>query len=596
MNILSIFVLFVILLKCAAASEDDVGGRFKEAVDGENFEWLKENWESWKKRNDLLDDVIAKGADVTVRLIQNVRRAKRCVLAALFDKGEGMIDGVLGRIEYDDDDLCDLTGYRHELAGSPEKFFKVLDKIKDPWNQEWAVRWGVIHLFGAGRHDLVVPLVNALGKRTFKRDHLKEWAIQMAFHEGAERGKQDIVEEYYEHPVITSEEYAIGLMGSWNFGNPNKSFSFYWSKLTKETWIWSKRNMRVGTMKSSVKPLAKHPNQPHLLEQDISSDLKGYCQACQGDALQHCNVRKWQGGPSIVALYLVDEEVWNTEMRRLKPAQSPMKDIIKQRQREEEERRSKKILDDMQKKRDAEKRAEDDKRLQTIKSWEKEVEDVNDGVPCTPSNPKGNGDKTPKGQQKKKRPSVNRSKTRDGSGQGRAKSGGKSKKTSTSFPLSKPSQRASMRVPLPTAEPGRRGTLVGDDAAAELLKKFEPADQERYELYANLHGYEAAIERMQRDLEAPPTRPDSGASPSTESASLSSRSRESGDDTSGPGHPVPQACASGRRKVKGVKIHIDELAHIDLDSVAPKSQERPPHDDSSDGLLALAMNQSIEEH
>ena len=202
---------------------------------------------------------------------------------------------------------------------------------------------------------------------------------------------------------------------------------------------------------------------------------------------------------------------------------------------------------------------------------------------------------TPKGQQKKKRP-PGQFKTGGGSGQGRAKSRGKSKKGSTSFPLSKPSQRVSMRVPLPTAEPGRRGTLVGDDAATELLQKFEPADQERYELYANLHGYEAAIKQMQRDLETPPARPDSDASPSTESASISSRSRESGDGTSGPEHPVPPACASRRRKVKGVKIHIDELALIDLDSVAPKSQERPPQDDSSDGLLALAMNQSIEEH
>ena len=67
-------------------------------------------------------------------------RCKTCVLAALFDKGEGMIDKVLGRVEYDDYDLCDLTDYRPELAGSPEKFFRVLDKIKDPRNQERAVR------------------------------------------------------------------------------------------------------------------------------------------------------------------------------------------------------------------------------------------------------------------------------------------------------------------------------------------------------------------------------------------------------------------------------------------------------------------------
>ena len=71
----------------------------------ENFGWLKTNWGRWEKRKDLLDDVIAKGADVTVKLIQNVGNAKRRVLAALFDKGERMIDGVLGRVDYDDDDL-----------------------------------------------------------------------------------------------------------------------------------------------------------------------------------------------------------------------------------------------------------------------------------------------------------------------------------------------------------------------------------------------------------------------------------------------------------------------------------------------------------
>ena len=105
MNILSVFVSFAILLKCVAASGDTLGVGFKEAVDGRNFGWLKANWERWRDRKDLLDDVIAKGADFAVRFIQNVEGAKRRVLAALFDKGEGMIDGVLGRIKYDDDDL-----------------------------------------------------------------------------------------------------------------------------------------------------------------------------------------------------------------------------------------------------------------------------------------------------------------------------------------------------------------------------------------------------------------------------------------------------------------------------------------------------------
>ena len=123
-------------------------------------------------------------------------------------------------------DLCYLTDYRPELAGSPEKFFRILDKIKDPENQERAVRWGVINLFKAGKHDLVVPLVNALGKRTFKSKRLKDVAIQTAFYEGAQRGNQDIVELYCEHPAITSEEYADGLYGSWNDGKPNQVFPF----------------------------------------------------------------------------------------------------------------------------------------------------------------------------------------------------------------------------------------------------------------------------------------------------------------------------------------------------------------------------------
>ena len=166
MNILNAFVLFAIILKCVAASEEDVGAAFKKAVDGENFEWLKESYRSWENRKDLLDDVIGRGFDVTIQFIQNVKNAKECVLAALFDQGEDMVDGVLGGINYNDDDLWRLTNYRPELAVSREKLFRVLGKIKGP-KVEDALRLGVSNLFRVQRHDLVAPLVNALGKRLF---------------------------------------------------------------------------------------------------------------------------------------------------------------------------------------------------------------------------------------------------------------------------------------------------------------------------------------------------------------------------------------------------------------------------------------------
>ena len=193
-----------------------------------------------------------------------------CVLAALFDKGEeGMIDGVLGRVEYDDDDLCYLTDYRPELAGSPEKFFRVLDKIKEPEMQESAVRWGVRNLFKAGRHDLVVPLVNALGKRTFKSKRLKEEAIQGHFMKELKEAIKTLWN--YITNILRSllRNMLMDCMDLGTMANQIKSFRFYWSKLTKETWIWPKRDMRMRTMQSSVKPLTKPSRLPHQQDQDI---------------------------------------------------------------------------------------------------------------------------------------------------------------------------------------------------------------------------------------------------------------------------------------------------------------------------------------
>ena len=223
---------------------DALGKDFRKALDGRNFEWLKENWVRWEGRKDLLDDVIRRGTDFTVRFIQDAMITTNRVLAALFDKGEGVIDEVLERIEYWDHNLYNLTDHRHELAISREKFFRILGKIKEPENQELAVRGGVINLFDAEKHDLVVPLVNALGKRTFKSDRLGEEAIHAAFHEGSRRCNQDIVELYHEHPAITSEEYAIGLLASWNKGEPNQVFQFLVEQADQGDLDEAKGNMR----------------------------------------------------------------------------------------------------------------------------------------------------------------------------------------------------------------------------------------------------------------------------------------------------------------------------------------------------------------
>ena len=89
-----------------------------------------------------------------------------------------------------------------------------------------AVRKGVLDLVMAGRHDLAISLVNALGKRTFTNDRLGDEAIEWIFRVGASKGIRNIVELYYEHLEITSESYAHGLNLSWNKGEPNQVFQF----------------------------------------------------------------------------------------------------------------------------------------------------------------------------------------------------------------------------------------------------------------------------------------------------------------------------------------------------------------------------------
>ena len=95
----------------------------------------------------------------------------------------------------------------------------MIDKIKGPENQESAVRQGVFNLFKAKQHGLVIPLINAFEKREFNGRNLKNVAIQKAFIEGAWRDIKDIVEEFHEHPAITSEIYANGLISSWKMIN-----------------------------------------------------------------------------------------------------------------------------------------------------------------------------------------------------------------------------------------------------------------------------------------------------------------------------------------------------------------------------------------
>jgi hypothetical protein len=227
MNILKYSILLAILLKYVIASESGVANDVIDVLEEDGFVRIKRDfWRVWENRNDLFDEVVTKSVMFIAEFIKQVEKAKSLTLAALFVKRPDMVDQVLEKIKYSDNDLIYLTDYRPELAESHESFFKVIDKIKKPGNQESAIGCGVNNLFNAKKYDSVIHLIDALENREFNGRKLNDVAIQQAFKSGAIRGIKDIVEKLHEHPAITSKWYAIGLKLSWVNGKSKRTFPF----------------------------------------------------------------------------------------------------------------------------------------------------------------------------------------------------------------------------------------------------------------------------------------------------------------------------------------------------------------------------------
>ena len=96
---------------------------------------------------------------------------------------------------------------------SPNDLFNLLGKIEKQEDQEEAIQDGVWNLFHHKRTECLDPLLDALeGNESFK--HLKDVAIKGAFKGGSYHGNKSIVERFYDHPAVTSEDYAEGLIYS----------------------------------------------------------------------------------------------------------------------------------------------------------------------------------------------------------------------------------------------------------------------------------------------------------------------------------------------------------------------------------------------
>ena len=82
-----------------------------------------------------------------------------------------------------------------------------------------------MNLFTNKRTECLDPLLDALeGNESFK--HLKDVAIKRAFKSGSYHGNKSIVERFHDHPAVTSEDYAHGLINSGIESTQNPIFIF----------------------------------------------------------------------------------------------------------------------------------------------------------------------------------------------------------------------------------------------------------------------------------------------------------------------------------------------------------------------------------
>jgi len=99
------------------------------------------------------------------------------------------------------------------LICSPDDLVKLLGKIEKQEDQEGAIENGVRNLFHQDCTECLDPLLAALeGNGSLK--HLKDVATKTAFERGSSLDNQPIVERFYDHPAVTSEVFAKGLISS----------------------------------------------------------------------------------------------------------------------------------------------------------------------------------------------------------------------------------------------------------------------------------------------------------------------------------------------------------------------------------------------
>jgi len=209
-----IAILASIFGKCITADDNRMPEFCKAVDEGIMIKavWLHQSSGKYsEERNEMLNYVVdTKDQSFIFKFAKQTRIKKYDLLAALHrKKSPKMIEEAFKVFKFSQEDLM-WAASRLELMCSLDDLFNLLGKIEEQENQEEAIEHGTYNLFPE-RTECFEQLLDTLeGNESFK--HLKNAAINGAFEGASIHDNKSIVERFYDHPAVTSGDYAHVLL------------------------------------------------------------------------------------------------------------------------------------------------------------------------------------------------------------------------------------------------------------------------------------------------------------------------------------------------------------------------------------------------
>lgn len=161
-----------------------------------------------------------------IGFIRKTEPIKSYTLTALYNGGSmTTIKAVLKQIVFSQDDLI-VAASNSQLMCSPEKYVDLLKRIEAKEAQTSVVVKGIEGLFDKENTDCILPLLAAMEGEAFRNEDLIEIAVQKTFREGVLYCSEVGTKDCYNHPAITAEVYASGLIESGRCGVDSPVFEW----------------------------------------------------------------------------------------------------------------------------------------------------------------------------------------------------------------------------------------------------------------------------------------------------------------------------------------------------------------------------------